>query len=115
MIEKSSGICEKISIFLIFVSGCDVKLNAYRSAIAAPIYLKQPGSVNCTYDINSDHNASVALSFSKLNISKGSVIVWDGEGKASDPVINYTSKYFGVAFYFRILWKNQCQCQSRTI
>ena len=90
-----------------------MKLNAYRSAIAAPIYLKQPGFVNCTYDISSDHNASVALSFSKLNITKGSVIVWDGEGKTSDPVINYTSKYFEVLIDSGIFWKNHRQITDK--
>ena len=84
-----------------------MKLNAYRSAIAAPIYLQQPGFVNCTYDISSDHNSSVALSFSKLAISKGSVIVWDGEGKTSDPVINYTSGYFRDLIYFQIFYKQE--------
>ena len=79
-----------------------MKLNAYRSAIAAPIYLQQPGSVNCTYDISSDHNSSVALSFSKLAISKGSVVVWDGD----DPVINYTSEYFRDLIYFQIFFIN---------
>ena len=87
-------------MLIVLSPACVVTTKLQRGSLTAPQYNVTSGNLQCTYKVIAEGDNKLALTFTRFDLKKGSIEVYDGSNSTSAKrMATYTGMYGSIKYY----------------